>query len=112
MKTYSLINESNIIDILNDEMRIFEKLKELNNTITLCNNETEYSEALKTLKEVIRDENNWCLYYYNEDEEKELTLRQFILHIQTNNNVTTINIHETEDSEIKTTHTFMIIKPS
>lgn len=110
MKTHSLIQESNIINILNDDKRIFEKLKELNNTITLCNNETEYYEAIKTLKEVIRDENDWFYYYYSN--EKELTLRQFIVHIQTNNNVTTINIHETEDSEIKSTYTFMVINPS
>lgn len=110
MKTHSLIQESNIINILNDDKRIFEKLKELNNTITLCNNETEYYEAIKTLKEVIRDENDWFYYYYRN--EKELTLRQFIVHIQTNNNVTTINIHETEDSEIKSTYTFMVINPS
>lgn len=112
MNTYSLNNQSNIIDILNDEMRIFEKLKEINNTITLCNNETEYFETIKTLKEVIRNENDWCYYYYRDEDEKELILRQFILHIQTNNNVTTINIHETEDSEIKSTYTFIVINPS
>lgn len=112
MKTYSLINESNIIDTLNDEMRIFEKLKKINNNITICNNETEYFEIIKTLKEVIRDENDWFYYYYRDENEKELILRQFILHITTNNNITTINIHETENSEIKTTYTFMIINPS
>ena len=112
MQTYKLEQQLNIIDILNDKIRIFEKLNKLNNTITLCNNKTEYFETIKTLKEVIRDENDWCLYYYNEDEEKELILRQFILHITTNNNVTTINIHETENSEIKSTYTFMVINPS
>lgn len=112
MQTYNLEQQSNIIDILNDDIRIFEKFKEINNKITLCNNETEYFETIKTLKEVIREENNWSLYYYNEDEEKELILRQFILHITTNNNVTTINIHETENSEIKSTYIFMIINPS
>lgn len=112
MQTYNLEQQLNIIDILNDEIRIFEKLNKLNNTITLCNNKIEYFEVIKTLKEVLRDENDWFLYYYNEDEEKELILRQFILHITTNNNVTTINIHETENSEIQTTYTFMIINPS
>ena len=112
MQTYNFEQQLNIIDILNDEIRIFEKLNKLTNTITLCSNETEYFEVIKTLKEIIHDENNWCLYYYNDDEEKELILRKFILHIHTNNNVTTINIHETENSEIKTTYTFMIINPS
>ena len=112
MKTYNLEQQLNIIDILNDEIRILEKLNKLDNTITLYNNETEYFETLKILKDVIRDENDWCLYYYNEDEQKELILRQFILHIQTNNNVTTINIHETKNSEIQTTYTFMVINPS
>lgn len=112
MNTYSLNNQSNIIDILNEDKRIFEKINKLNHTITLCCNETEYFETIDILKEVIRDENDWCLYYYNDDEDKELILRQFILNIQTNNNMTTINIHETENSEIQTTYTFMIINPS
>lgn len=112
MQTYNLEQQLNIIDILNVEIRIFEKLNKLNNTITLCQNETDYFEVIKTLKEVIHDENNWCLYYYNEDHEKELVLRQFILQINTKGNITTINIHETENNEIKTTHTFMIINPS
>lgn len=112
MKTYSLINESNIIDTLNDEMRIFEKLKAIHNTITICSTETEYFEVINTLKEVIRDENDWFYYYYRDENEKELILRQFILHITTNSNITTINIHETENSEIQTTYTFMVINPS
>lgn len=112
MQTYNLEQQLNIIEILNDEIRIFEKINKLNNTITLCNNKTEYFEVINTLKEIIHDENNWCLYYYNEVHEKELVLRQFILHITTNNNITTINIHETENSEIKMTYTFMVINPS
>ena len=112
METYNLNDQLNIINILTDKIKIFEKLNKINNTITLCKNETEYFEVIKTLKEVIRDENNWCLYYYNEEEEKELILRQFILQLQSKNNVTTINVHETENNEIQTTYTFMIINPS
>lgn len=38
MQTYNSEQQLNIIDILNDEIRIFEKLNKLNNTITLCQN--------------------------------------------------------------------------
>ena len=75
MQTYNLEQQLNIIEIIKDNIRIFEKLSKLNNTITLCNNETEYFETIKTLKEVIREENDWSLYYYNEDEEKKINIK-------------------------------------
>ena len=110
METYNISNEVNIIEILNnEEIRIFEKLNKINNTITICNNQTEYFEVIETLKTEIHEENDWGFYYYNEEHQE---LKQFILHITAKSSIITITIYETENSEIKNTYTFMIINPS